>query len=115
VRSTDAIRPSVVVVGGGFAGVGCARELGKHRVAVTLLDRNNYHQFQPHGHVAFAAWLGVHAWLMSGVHQRVDAVLSWAWDFFGSSRSTSILDDPEKARIDWGDDDAVAATTASNN
>ena len=26
-----------------------------------------------HGVVAFSAWLGVHAWLMSGVRQRVDA------------------------------------------
>ena len=37
----------MIVVGGGFAGVGCAKELGKHGVAVTLLDRHNYHQFQP--------------------------------------------------------------------
>ena len=39
----------VVVVGGGFAGVNCARALVKHsdRVEVTLLDRNDYHQFQP--------------------------------------------------------------------
>ena len=28
------------------------------------------HHHELHGHVAFAAWLGVHAWLMSGVHQR---------------------------------------------
>ena len=39
---------NVVVVGGGFAGVGCARRLARHDdVHVTLLDRNNYHQFQP--------------------------------------------------------------------
>jgi NADH dehydrogenase len=38
----------VVIVGGGFAGVGCARRLAKHDgVRVTLIDRNNYHQFQP--------------------------------------------------------------------
>ena len=38
----------VIVVGGGFAGVGCARALaGKKGVQVTLIDRNNYHQFQP--------------------------------------------------------------------
>ncbi len=38
----------VVIVGGGFAGLGCARELAKHAdVRVTLLDKNNYHQFQP--------------------------------------------------------------------
>ena len=39
--------PSVLVVGGGFAGVGCAKELAKHDVRVTLLDQHNYHQFQP--------------------------------------------------------------------
>src|SRR3954464_5933811 len=38
----------VVVVGGGFAGVGCARRLAdEDGVRVTLIDRNNYHQFQP--------------------------------------------------------------------
>ncbi len=38
----------IVIVGGGFAGLGCARRLaGDDRVRVTLLDRNNYHQFQP--------------------------------------------------------------------
>jgi len=38
----------VIVVGGGFAGLGCARKLAKRKdVHVTLLDRNNYHQFQP--------------------------------------------------------------------
>ena len=38
----------VIVVGGGFAGLGCAKKLAKHGdVRITLLDRNNYHQFQP--------------------------------------------------------------------
>jgi NADH:quinone reductase (non-electrogenic) len=38
----------VVVVGGGFAGVACAKRLaGEPDVRVTLLDRNSYHQFQP--------------------------------------------------------------------
>jgi NADH dehydrogenase len=39
------------------------------------------HRHELHGAVAFAAWLGVHAWLMSGVRQRVDAFISWAWDY----------------------------------
>jgi len=38
----------VVIVGGGFAGVGCALELARSgKVRVTLIDRNNHHQFQP--------------------------------------------------------------------
>ncbi len=38
----------VVIVGGGFAGLGCAQELVEHdEVSVMLIDRNNYHQFQP--------------------------------------------------------------------
>jgi NADH dehydrogenase len=41
-------RRHVVIVGGGFAGLGCAQQLAKHdHVRVTLIDRNNYHQFQP--------------------------------------------------------------------
>ena len=37
----------VLVLGGGLAGVACARELGDDGVEVTLVDRNDYHQFQP--------------------------------------------------------------------
>ena len=41
-------RHRVLVVGGGFAGLYAARKLGKDdRIAVTLLDRRNYHLFQP--------------------------------------------------------------------
>jgi NADH dehydrogenase len=67
------------------------------------------HHHELHGHMAFVAWLGVHAWLMSGVHQRVDAFVSWAWDFIGSGRATAVLDDSDTARIDWGDDDATTS------
>jgi NADH dehydrogenase len=37
----------VIVVGGGFAGLTAARELGRKGVNVLLIDANNYHQFQP--------------------------------------------------------------------
>ena len=46
--TNDSPTTRVVIVGGGFAGVACARELAKHDdVHVTLIDRNDYHQFQP--------------------------------------------------------------------
>ncbi|MBE2248877.1 MAG: NAD(P)/FAD-dependent oxidoreductase [Myxococcus sp.] len=37
----------VVVVGGGFGGLEAARALGPFSVQVTLVDRQNYHLFQP--------------------------------------------------------------------
>ena len=38
----------IVIVGGGFAGLNAAKGLGNIRdVAVTLIDRTNYHLFQP--------------------------------------------------------------------
>ena len=40
-------RPRVVVVGGGFAGLQAARGLDGAPVSVTLVDRRNFHLFQP--------------------------------------------------------------------
>ena len=40
-------RPHVVVVGAGFGGLAAARGLGDADVEVTIVDRNNFHTFQP--------------------------------------------------------------------
>jgi len=37
----------VVIVGGGFGGLYCARALGRKPVRITLVDRKNHHVFQP--------------------------------------------------------------------
>ncbi len=39
--------PHVVIVGGGFGGLYCAQALADQPVAVTIVDRHNYHLFQP--------------------------------------------------------------------
>jgi NADH dehydrogenase len=39
--------PHVVIIGGGFGGLDAARALAGAAVRVTLLDRHNYHLFQP--------------------------------------------------------------------
>ncbi len=45
--SPQAKLPHVVVVGGGFGGLSCARALRRAPVRVTLVDRRNFHLFQP--------------------------------------------------------------------
>ncbi len=62
----------------------------------------NHHTL--HGSIAFAAWLGVHAALMSGFRNRIDAFVDWSWDYFSKSRSGQVLDRSDVSHIDWGDD-----------
>ena len=42
-----ATRPHVVVIGAGFGGLAAAKRLEGEAVDVTLIDRHNYHSFQP--------------------------------------------------------------------
>src|SRR5947209_18612558 len=47
-RRRDSREAHVIIVGGGFAGLGCARELAKHdNVHVTFIDMNPYDSFLP--------------------------------------------------------------------
>ncbi|WP_038031906.1 NAD(P)/FAD-dependent oxidoreductase [Thermonema rossianum] len=43
----DTNLPRLVVVGGGFAGMNLIKHLPKGRFQVVLIDKNNFHQFQP--------------------------------------------------------------------
>ncbi|MGE0174477.1 MAG: NAD(P)/FAD-dependent oxidoreductase [Oligoflexales bacterium] len=44
----SAVAKKVVIIGGGFAGLSAAKELGnKKEVSITLVDRRNHHLFQP--------------------------------------------------------------------
>ncbi len=47
VSFTAGRRPRVVVIGGGFGGLAAAGTLASKAVAVTIVDRRNYHLFQP--------------------------------------------------------------------
>ena len=62
------------------------------------------HRHELHGAIAHAAWLGVHATLMTGVRNRVEGFLDWGWDRFSSTRGPMVLDRSDAARIDWEDD-----------
>jgi NADH dehydrogenase len=45
--SDESGRHRVVIVGGGFAGLFAARALKRSDISVTVIDRNQYHTFQP--------------------------------------------------------------------
>jgi NADH dehydrogenase len=58
------------------------------------------------GPIAFAAWLGVHATLLSGAHSTTDAFLTWAWDYFDRDHAATIEASSAPRRIAWGDREA---------
>src|SRR5438045_2631510 len=46
-ENVGARRPHVVIIGGGFGGLEAAKKLSCEAVQVTVIDRTNYHLFQP--------------------------------------------------------------------
>jgi NADH:quinone reductase (non-electrogenic) len=63
------------------------------------------HRHELHGRVAFAAWLGVHAALLSNIGAEMRAFHLWAEDFYvrPSHRSAALLDPSviDTPRIHW--------------
>jgi NADH:ubiquinone reductase (H+-translocating) len=53
------------------------------------------------GPIAFALWVGVHALLMTGVRERIEAFVDWFWSYFSKSRPIQVLDRTDAPRIDW--------------
>ena len=43
----DSDLPRVVIIGAGFAGISVIKELRNKPVSLVLIDKNNFHQFQP--------------------------------------------------------------------
>jgi len=60
---------------------------------------SNHHPMT--GAFAFAAWLGVHALLLTTVRAKLDTFFEWAWDYFGSVHVNPILDQPS---VNWTTD-----------
>jgi NADH:ubiquinone reductase (H+-translocating) len=71
----------------------------------------NHHEV--HGQLAHMAWLGVHASLMTGTRDKVEAIIDWGWDRFSKTGGPHVLDRGDAAEIDW-DDDTVARTAPTS-
>src|SRR5690554_8008771 len=39
--------PRIIVIGGGFGGISFIKRLRREKVQIVLIDRHNYHSFQP--------------------------------------------------------------------
>ena len=93
--ANEARRPFHYVDKGIMAMIGrdaAVAEVGAHR-----------HELQ--GAIAFAAWIGVHAALLTTTRAKVGTFIEWAWDYFGHMHSDLILDRPDQANINWNEDE----------
>jgi NADH:ubiquinone reductase (H+-translocating) len=77
-------------------------EVGEHR-----------HELQ--GPVAFAAWLGVHAALLTTARAKIETFVEWGWDYFGKVDADPVLDRTSQAKIDWNADEEKQEQPALKN
>ncbi len=70
----------------------------------------NHHEV--HGQLAHMAWLGVHASLMTGARDKIEAIIDWGWDRFSKTGGPHVLDRGDAAEIDWTDDGVVTAAAS---
>lgn len=109
---------SVAQQSGRWAGRNIARELDgeptepfvyKDKGIMAMIGRNaavaevGRRRHQVEGPIAFAAWLGVHALLLSGVHSKTDAFLNWAWDYFDRDHAAIVEAGATGERLAWAD------------
>jgi len=69
-------RPKVVIIGAGFGGISAAKALKNAPVEITVVDRRNYHLFQPLLYQVATADLSPAdvAWPIRGIFSRQDNV-----------------------------------------
>jgi len=84
----------------GYKDKGIMAMIGRH-AAVAEVGAGHH---ELHGRLAFGAWLGVHATLMTGTRNRIDAFIEWASDYWFGHRGNQSLDRSDTPRIDWGED-----------
>src|SRR4029077_7758960 len=89
--------PRIVIVGSGFGGLLAARTLAKYPVQITLIDRQNFHTFQPLLYQVATAGLSPGEiaapirWIMRS-RQNVEVLMSEVQDFDLSRRVVKLRD-----------------------
>jgi NADH dehydrogenase len=71
------------------------------------------HRHELRGAIAFVAWLGVHAALLSSTRAKIEAFVEWAWDYFGGARGDAVLDRSEELQANWNDESEETASNVS--
>jgi len=108
-------RPHVVIVGAGFGGLSTARALAKAPVDITIVDRRNFHLFQPLLYQVATAELNPSdvAWPIRGVlrDQKNACVLLGDVQDVDRDQQQVQLKDGRSLRYDW----LVLATGATHN
>ena len=98
-------KPQVVVIGGGFAGMACVRALRKSDAEIKLIDRRNFHLFQPLLYQVASGGLSpanIAAPLRSIFRRQKNVqVLLGSVDGFDISQRTLLLDDQSQVPFDY--------------
>jgi NADH:ubiquinone reductase (H+-translocating) len=90
-------RPRVVIVGAGFGGLVAARTLARYPVQITLIDRKNFHTFQPLLYQVATAGLSPGEiaapirWILRGRH-NVEVLMAEVEDFDLGTRMVKLPD-----------------------
>ena len=69
-------QPHVVILGAGFGGIGALKSLSDANVEITIIDKHDYHTFQP---------------LINGAEQKSATFVDWGWDVLTRKRGKRII------------------------
>ncbi|HWJ97443.1 MAG TPA: FAD-dependent oxidoreductase, partial [Acidimicrobiales bacterium] len=112
-------RMQVVIVGAGFGGLAAARELADAPVDVTLVDRNNFHTFQPLLYQVATSGLASAdvAYPVRGIAARQENLAFRQADVIGADLEAKVLhlQHPEHEVEDLVYDHLVVAAGATTN
>ena len=85
-------RHRLLIVGGGFGGLYAAQALRRAALDITLIDRRNFHLFQP---LLYQVATG--ALSPANIAAPLRSLFQWAWNYFTRGRSARLITEvPER-------------------